>query len=80
MLRNLSTDTAGAIGPLNPENYKSLLRHDLLHAPHEEAVWLNVVRWVEYDPESRVKEVPQILQILRLGMMHPDFLLQVMNS
>jgi hypothetical protein len=67
------TDCDDAINDIPLMNLKALIRDDRLHAPHEELVVEIILQWINHDPKTRLQYMPQLLQLLRLGFINPDF-------
>nr|KAG5702248.1 hypothetical protein BaRGS_030603 [Batillaria attramentaria] len=65
---------------LEAEEIISMLRDDNLHAPDEEFVCDNAIKWVAYDPETRTKHLPEIFQCLRLGLARPQYLMDIVRK
>lgn len=49
---------------------QAILNDDFLNVKDEYLVWECILRWIEYDRESRQKDVPTLLQSIRLGCLN----------
>lgn len=53
--------------PLDELN--SIILEDELNVKSEEAVWESVLRWVNYDPDSRWQHTVKLMGSIRLGLL-----------
>lgn len=53
---------------------KELISSDYLHASSEEIVFRAVIRWVKYDVDARQKQLPDLLNCVRMPLLRPQFL------
>ncbi|XP_066601268.1 kelch-like protein 18 isoform X2 [Prorops nasuta] len=60
---------------LSLADLKGLISKDELHVMSEENVFEAIMRWVRYEPESRSKNLPDILALVRLPLLSPLYLI-----
>lgn len=53
---------------------KELVTSDELHVTSEQQVFEAVLRWVKHDEENRVKNLPELLALVRLPLLSPEYL------
>ncbi|XP_043466552.1 kelch-like protein 18 [Leptopilina heterotoma] len=53
---------------------KELVSSDELHITSEQQVFEAVLRWVKHDEENRVKNLPELLALVRLPLLSPEYL------
>ncbi|XP_073968463.1 kelch-like protein 5 [Rhodnius prolixus] len=56
-----------------------LLKSDELNVPSEEDIFYGVMSWVEYDKDSRSKDIANLLQCVKLPLLSPSFLADVVE-
>ena len=56
------------------EDVSELVARDELHVVSEEVVFLAVMRWTKHDQETRALHLPALLQKVRLPLLTPLFL------
>lgn len=69
LLRNFE-DVAGKsleLLQMQMEELFVILNDDQLNVRDEYLVWEFVLRWIDWDPESRKKHLPKLLRSIRLG-------------
>ncbi|XP_047424320.1 kelch-like protein 40b [Mugil cephalus] len=59
---------------LLPSELAAILTNDTLNVETEEAVFEALMKWVSRDPESREKELPGLLDCVRLRLVSEDYL------
>lgn len=52
------------------EELQAILNEDLLNVKDEYLVWECILRWIEYEPETRKMEMPKLLSSIRLGCLN----------
>lgn len=56
---------------LNPEQFANLLKSDDLNVPSEQDVFHALIEWCQYDQTNREKNIPDLLALIRLPLLHP---------
>lgn len=56
---------------LTPEQLSILLKSDDLNVPTEQDVFHALISWVQYDFETREKNIPELLGLIRLPLLPP---------
>ena len=59
------------------EDVCAIVGRDDLYIPSEEVVFSSVVEWTNHDAESRRELLPQLLALVRLPLLTPAFLADV---
>lgn len=52
------------------EELFTILNDDLLNVKDEYLVWQCILRWIEYDEETRKSQIPKLLTAIRLGCLN----------
>ncbi|CAH0702524.1 unnamed protein product [Spodoptera exigua] len=58
------------------EELNSIILEDELNVKSEEVVWEAVLRWVNYDPDSRWQHTVKLMGSIRLGLLDTQFFLE----
>ncbi|XP_014471269.1 PREDICTED: kelch-like protein 10 [Dinoponera quadriceps] len=58
------------------EELRSLVGADELNVKSEQTVWELVLRWINYDPESRKDHIVDLMRNIRLGLLDTQFFLE----
>lgn len=58
------------------EELRSLVGADELNVKSEQTVWELVLRWIDYDPESRKDHIVDLMRNIRLGLLDTQFFLE----
>jgi kelch-like protein 10 len=58
------------------EEIKAIIEEDELDVKSEEIVWNSILRWINYDEENRKGNIVELMTKVRLGFLHPKFILE----
>jgi len=61
---------------LTAEQVAQLISSDTITVPSEERVFESVISWIQYDPESRSKFLPILIEHVRLPLLSQEYLIQ----
>lgn len=50
----------------------NLLRSDDLNVPNEQEVFHALMAWIQYDPETRKRHIPELLGLIKLPLLQPS--------
>ncbi|KFM70569.1 Kelch-like protein 5, partial [Stegodyphus mimosarum] len=59
---------------LSANGVKKLLGSDMLNVPSEEKAFESLMAWINYDLPNRKKDLPSLLELIRLPLLSPQFL------
>ncbi|XP_042906342.1 kelch-like protein 5 isoform X2 [Parasteatoda tepidariorum] len=59
---------------LTADEVKKLLASDMLNVPSEEEAFQSLMMWVDYDLPNRRKDLPSLLETIKLPLLSPQFL------
>lgn len=59
------------------EELNSIILEDELNVKSEEVVWEAVLRWVNYDPDSRWQNTVKLMGSIRLGLLDTQVLILI---
>ena len=62
---------------LNFEDVSAIVGRDDLYIPTEEVVFTSVIEWTNHDVDARSELLPQLLALVRLPLLTPAFLADV---
>ncbi|KAJ8940240.1 hypothetical protein NQ318_016696 [Aromia moschata] len=55
---------------------QEIINADDLNVKSEEIVWETILRWIDYDTESRKKHIVSLMKCIRLGLLDTQFFLE----
>ncbi|ETN60318.1 actin binding protein [Anopheles darlingi] len=58
----------------------NLLRSDDLNVPNEQEVFHALMAWIQYDPETRKRHIPELLGLIKLPLLQPSFIVDHVES
>ncbi|XP_037037306.1 kelch-like protein 10 isoform X2 [Bradysia coprophila] len=82
VLRNFEHVAANSeqLMELPMEELYTILNDDLLNVRDEYLVWQCILRWIEYDRETRKMQIPKLLSAIRLGCLNATYFMEnIMN-
>ncbi|XP_070497155.1 kelch-like protein 10 [Chironomus tepperi] len=61
---------------LNVDDFYTMINDELLNAKDEHVVWEAVLRWIDFNPESRAKHLAKLMNGVRLGLLANKYFME----